>query len=287
MRRKSPPAPPPPPAESFVRREPFGTDPWIVGCVGQPDLLRCLVVAPPDYCDILEVRIDLLNAGGPDSHIPGGPAPDPDLAMSDAEILDCCRAIAARGLPILATIRHASQGGKCRDDEARRRRRYYAFAEVAAAIDSELRLPGVTDAADFLRQFKADTGLHTVGSHHDFKMWPDRDLPELVSLARTANVSVWKLAAEMETRWSVEMGRRHILDCRDAGLRVAIQGMQPYGTICRATFIKTGSCCCYGAVGAELVLGQPTCQWLALHTGRIGPIPRCTQESLNKMVYGF
>jgi 3-dehydroquinate dehydratase type I len=270
-----------------VRRAPFGPDPWIVGCVGEPDLLCRCAEAIPDYCDLLEVRIDLLNAGGPDSPIPGTPPPDPVLGLPDDAILDCCRAIAAQGLPILATIRHASQGGKCRDDEDLRRRRYYLFATVAAAIDSELRIPGVPDAADFLRQYKTDTGLHTVGSHHDFRMWPDRDLPELVSLARSANVSVWKLAAEMETRWSVEMGRRHILDCRDAGLRVAIQGMQPYGTICRATFIKTGSCCCYGAVGAELVLGQPTCQWLALHTGRIGPIPRCTQESLNKMVYGF
>ena len=283
MRKKAPPAPPPP-AAPFVRRAPFGPDPWIVGCVGEPALLRECAAKAPDYCDLLEVRIDLLNAGGPDSPIPGAPPPDPALGMRDEEILDCCRAIAAQGLPVLATIRHRSQGGKWDGSEEARHARYHAFAAVASSIDIELRAPG---APEFLRRFKADTGLHTIGSHHDFKMWPDRDLPELVALARTAEVSVWKLAAEMETRWSVERGLRHIRECQDAGLRVAIQGMQPYGTICRATFVKTGSCCCYGAIGAELVLGQPTCQWLALHTGRIGPIPRCTQETLNKMVYGF
>lgn len=282
MARKPPP-PLPPPAMPFVRRAPFGGEPWIVGCVGEPALLRECAAKAPDFCDLLEVRIDLLSRGGPDGPVPGQ-TPDPSLGMADPEILDCCRAIAAQGLPILATIRHAAQGGKWQGEEAVRQGRYYAFAEVAAGIDSELRAPG---GVEFLRRFKADTGRHTVGSHHDFRMWPDRELPELMSLAANAKVSVYKLAAEIENRWAIEMAQRHIRECLDRGLRVGIQGMEPYGMICRASFIHTGSCCCYGAVGAELVIGQPTCRWLAEHTGRIGPTPRCTQASLHKMVYGF
>ena len=82
MSRKAP-APPPPPAEPFVRRAPFGPAPWIVGCVGEPALLRECAAKAPDFCDLLEVRIDLLNAGGPDSQIPGAPPPDPALGMAE------------------------------------------------------------------------------------------------------------------------------------------------------------------------------------------------------------
>jgi 3-dehydroquinate dehydratase type I len=267
VKKKTPPAPPPPPAAPFVRRAPFGPDPWIVGCIGEPDLLRACAATPPDFCDLVEIRLDLL----------GG--------MEDAEILDACRALSSNSLPVLATLRRADQGGRWDGPEADRHARLLALASTGAiaAVDLELLAPG---AVEFLRDFKAATGLHTVGSHHDFKRWPDDSLIDtLLDQAVAAGVSVFKLAANIENLWALEMALRTIRRAR-ARIPVSLQGMQPYGMACRAPFVHAGSCCVYGALGGELVIGQPTCRWLAERLGRLGPVPRCTQETLRRMLDG-
>ena len=272
MSRKSPSGPPPPPTPppptgTFVRRAPFGPDPWIVGCIGETALLRACVRNAPDFCDLAEVRIDLLDG------------------MDDDEILDACRALAAQSLPVLATLRHADQGGRWSGSERERRARLrrYADSGAVAAIDVELLSPGGTP---FLRELRDSTRIHTIGSHHDFRRWPDDDvLDHLLDFAVQSGVSVLKLAADIENRWAMEMALRYIR--RAAPLvPVSLQGMQPYGMACRAPFVRAGSCCAYGALGAELVIGQPTCRWLAEHLDRLGPAPRCTRESLRRMLDG-
>lgn len=244
----------------FVRRAPFGDEVWITGCVGDAEQVRNYARKIPDDCDLLELRLDLLKG------------------MEDAEAVEMCRAITRQGLPVLLTLRIQSEGGGWAGTAAQRRARLLPFLPAVAGIDVE----GLSDGAVEWMDELAKWPVARVLSYHNFDRWLREETQEKIYAQAVAlRPTLLKVAAVLETFWDVDMARRFV---KKAPVPMAFQGMGPLGIACRVPYTHSGSRCVYGALGAELVPGQPDCHWLAKMLGRLGDIPRRSKKSWHEIM---
>jgi 3-dehydroquinate dehydratase type I len=180
--------------------------------------------------DIVEVRLD--RTGRP-----------PDW-------LDRCKAIEARGKPVLLTVRLHSEGGEWPDDDEARLRIYEEGLSALAAVDVELGsviCPAVTRQAEKL-------GRVCLVSHHDFKKTPT--LAELESIVERAqqNGAVAKVATMIRNEADVDILRA--LLGRRGNRPLCVIGMGEAWKQTRVSFPKLGSCLTYGYLDKPTAPGQ-------------------------------
>ena len=154
-----------------IGKLPVGPPPRVVGTLSSVAALEKFARVPGETCDIAEVRLDRI-----------GPAATDWLGQA--------KAIEARGVPVILTLRLAADGGAWRRPDEERAGYFSLALENLAAIDVELQsrlLPRLAAAA---RQ----AGKTLIGSHHDFTKTPSVTALETLILEASRQVSVVKLA---------------------------------------------------------------------------------------------
>jgi len=149
------------------------------------------------------------------------------------------------GLPTIATIRLAAEGGAWTGDEAARLKLYEAVLPFVDGIDVELRTPE-TIAALAPRLRKA--GKLLIVSHHDLEATPAYEaLADLCRQAGRAGADIVKIAAIVRSDADAEILAR-LLDQKPAPHLVVI-GMGEKGLATRLAFPTRGSLFTFAAKG--------------------------------------
>jgi 3-dehydroquinate dehydratase-1 len=210
--------------------------------------LRTHAAAVRRHADIAELRIDQFARHDP------------------AYVADVCRAARDLGLPLIATVRAAGEGGATALDDARRLELFEAVAPLVDAVDIELRASicdRVVDLAD------ANDRLAIV-SHHDFRQTPpDADLAALFDAAALVDADVVKVAAHAASVGDTDRLLGFLRARRERGLIVI--GMGPYGVASRVFFPLLGSLITYGFVASAVAPGQLPLAELYAELSRYSP----------------
>ncbi|MGD0815712.1 MAG: type I 3-dehydroquinate dehydratase [Verrucomicrobiota bacterium] len=180
--------------------------------------------------DVVEVRLD--KTGCP-----------PDW-------LEQCKAIEARGKPVLLTVRLRSEGGEWPNDDEGRLQIYEQGLPALSAVDVELSsviCAAVTKQAERL-------GKVCLVSHHDFAKTPP--LAELESIVERAqqNGAVAKIATMIRSEADVDTLRS--LLSRRGKQPLCVIGMGNAWKQTRVSFPKLGSCLTYGYLDQPTAPGQ-------------------------------
>lgn len=205
----------------------------VVGSVPDWETWCRVVSADSVPCDWMELRVDALPQ----------PLPVPDLL------------VAKPAVPVLLTLRHASEGGLCEWDEAERQRLALELLPMARALDWELNM--LPSATALVRAAKA-AGVTLIASNHDFEKTPSLSLlQEREAAARAAGADIVKFAFRLHSAEDMMVGLELL---RRASGPMAVMGMGPLGPVSRLLYAQHGSCLIYGYIG-----NQPTApgQWSA------------------------
>jgi len=198
--------------------------------------------------DIFELRIDLFRD------------------RSANNVAAVCTEAAATGVPFIATVRSAEEGGEpglC-DDE--RRRLYAAALPDAAAVDIELRSP----LRDTIVAAAKSAGALSIVSHHDFAATPaDTDLDAMVTGGRSCGADIVKIAATAATPGE----RNRLLDLlrRHRNVPMIVIAMGPAGLASRVFFPLCGSLITYGFLDTAVAPGQMQIRDLRAALNLYGP----------------
>ncbi len=188
--------------------------------------------AKRDGADLLELRVDTFRR----------------LALEGLK-KDVMQA-RATGLPLLLTVRSATEGGSKGLDDQRRLLLYRELTPLVDAVDVEL---ASTIARDVVGVAKKK-GKKVVLSYHDFGSTPDdRRLRSLVGRARRLGADVVKIATTVKDR--DDLKRLTALLLKEEGLIVI--GMGKRGLVSRVFFPYLGSLLTYATVSAKTAPGQP------------------------------
>jgi 3-dehydroquinate dehydratase-1 len=194
-------------------------------------MLARLAVGVPRYCDIVEIRLDLI---GPDA----------------APWLEQAKAIEAQGFPVVVTIRLASEGGQWAQPDEARRPLFETALEHLSAADIELRSPLLTEVSTLARR----RHRALIVSHHDFVGTPStRELHHIVLKAADYGTVV-KVATVAQTEADVAALRE--LLSRKCPVPLCVLGMGPLGPQTRTELPKLGSCLTYGYLDVPVAPGQ-------------------------------
>lgn len=178
------------------------------------------------------------------------------------------REVAARfaGLPTLATIRIAAEGGGWSASEAERAKLFLALLDRVDAVDVELA------ARDVLAEVGAAAraaGRLVIASHHDFAATPAADaLSDVVARAAAAGADVVKIATLVRGPDDVRALARVLLEPAAIG-RIVI-GMGDAGLATRVLFPALGSLVTYAHVGRAHAPGQLPLDELVALLRRLG-----------------
>lgn len=198
-------------------------------------------------CDWMELRADALPA---------------DLPLTQV--------LAARPVvPVLLTVRHASEGGLRQWDEAERLRVAEQLLPMATALDWETaQLPYATD---LVQQAKA-AGVQLIASNHDFEKTPSLDvLLEREASARAAGADIVKFAFRLNSAEDMMVGVELL---RRATGPLAVMGMGPLGPVSRLLYAQHGSCLIYGFMGSTPTApGQWSSQQFRNALQNLEPVP--------------
>jgi len=181
--------------------------------------------------DVAELRVDLF------SHA------TPDAALATLGLF--------AGVPTLATVRHADEGGGFRGSEVERLALYRAFVPRVDAIDVEIasEIGGAVIAA------ARDAGKLAIASFHDFAKTPDRSaLDAIAAKGRALGADVVKIATAVAGTDDLRALARLLLERGDEGWIVI--GMGPRGVASRVLFPLLGSLVTYAATGTQTAPGQ-------------------------------
>ncbi len=157
-----------------------------------------------------------------------------------------------KAIPILATIRSSTEGGKWHDTDAARLDLYKKILPHVDAIDVELSSKSI--APDIVA---ATHALHkpVVLSFHDFEKTPPLDtLNSIARDARSAGADIVKIAAMCNTQDDVRTLTRFTLDHAREG--VVVIGMGPVGITTRVLLPALGSLFTFAAYGEGTAPGQ-------------------------------
>ena len=139
----------------------LGNVPRVVLCANgdSPAVAR----AAREGVDIIEARVDLFHR------------------LAPASVLSEVRALRRHRVPLIGTVRSASQGGAASITETRRLELYVMMAPLVEAMDVDLTAGAVADIMQVARSHKKTLML----SHHDFNGTPsDAALARIVDKAK-------------------------------------------------------------------------------------------------------
>jgi len=197
-----------------------------------------LLQAVADGMDVAEVRIDRFASTEP------------------ADVVEqVLRIGAVSGVPTLATIRSAAEGGRWKGSEQERAELFVAAVAVADGVDVELL---AVDVVEVVVALAHASGVVLVGSMHDFEGTPALDELEVVVVAgRAAGVEMVKVATTANTAADLavleQLTERHQAD------GVIVLGMGELGAESRVRLPGLGSRLAFAlAPGQEAVSGQMT-----------------------------
>jgi 3-dehydroquinate dehydratase-1 len=214
--------------------------PRVVGTVTRFETLTRLATAPMNSsgrapetgCDIVELRLDHVGA--------------------DAEGWQgACADLAAAGIPLILTLRHATEGGRWDGSNAERLDLLAPALGNVAALDVEI----LRDAVPPTVETAARTGTLVIGSYHHFERTPSTDeLEVLVNRGRDQGADIVKLATWIREPDDVVRLRRLVDDFSDT--LICVLGMGPLGAESRVTLPVAGSCLTYGFLDESAAPGQ-------------------------------
>ena len=210
----------------------LGVTPRVVGTVSRARTLAQLAGGTQRDCDIVEVRVDLI-----------GEAPE--------NWLEHARAIEARGLPVIVTIRLSNEGGQWKQSDEARLPLIEAALEHITAVDIELR----SSLLDKVSALACRHQRALIVSYHNFDKTPSVDELKAV-MAKAANYgTVVKVAtfAQAEN----DLATLRALFNENCSAALCVLGMGPLGSQTRIEFPKLGSCFTYGYLDEPVAPGQP------------------------------
>lgn len=169
-----------------------------------------------------------------------------------------------KDLPLLITVRHASEGGEARIPDAERAAIYEALLPCSELVDIELRsMKRLKATAKAARR----AGVGVVVSYHNFRATPSRaKLIDIIKKARAAGADVVKVAAHVEG--TGELKRLAGLLVENDGLVVIAMGEA--GVSSRVFFPALGSLITYGSVTASTAPGQLPLKFIKKELARYG-----------------
>jgi 3-dehydroquinate dehydratase-1 len=195
--------------------------------------------------DVAELRVDLFASCEP------------------AHVLAVLPAFA--GVPLLATIRCAAEGGGWKGAEGDRLALYRALLPHAGAVDVEIASAIARDACAAARE----AGVLAIGSFHDFARTPDTAaLEDVVARGRALGADVVKIATAVAGPQDLRALARVLVAHDDVGL-IAI-GMGERGAASRALFPALGSLVTYASVETRTAPGQLPLEELVALLRRLG-----------------
>jgi 3-dehydroquinate dehydratase-1 len=209
----------------------LGAELRVVGTVSQADTLAKLAGAGTPDCDIVEVRLDLIGADTPGW-------------------LEQAKAIEAQGLPVIVTVRLATEGGKWTQSDDARLPLFQTALEHLSAADIESRSPLLEKVSALaVRHKKA-----LIVSHHDFQKTPPAD--ELRQMIRKASNhgAIVKIATLVQT--DADLATLRELLSEKQQVHICLLGMGKLGPQTRTLFPKLGSCLTYGYLDVPVAPGQ-------------------------------
>jgi len=177
-------------------------------------------------------------------------------------------AVAARfaGVPTLATIRIAAEGGGWTASEAERTKLFLALLGGVDAVDVEL---AAREVLAEVGPAARSAGRLVIASHHDFAATPPAAaLADVVARAAAAGADVVKIAALVRGPDDVRALARVLLEPAAIG-RIVI-GMGDAGLATRVLFPALGSLVTYAHVGRATAPGQLPLDELVALLRRLG-----------------
>jgi 3-dehydroquinate dehydratase-1 len=200
--------------------------PFVVGSFSDATALRGAGPAPLlNACDLAEIRLDLLAAGGDE--------PDTRLWAH------------LKGVPLLFTARRQEEGGATASTLAQRMAWLERTLGDAAAVDLEVAI--LTDTAEFRAKLK-ERGIPLVASFHDFEGMPSPTLLEQkVDEAKAAGADIFKVAARIQQIDDLTTLVNFLKT--DHGIPKSVMGMGPLGPVSRLLCAQYGSVLNYGYLG--------------------------------------
>ncbi len=209
--------------------------PRVVVAVDDTVDIRALQQALQAGADIVEVRID-------------------KFSDTTTEVV-CEKLQAFQGMPVLATIRYATEEGEWQGNEAERLALFQAILPHVDAIDIEI---NATEIRDAVIAAAKTAGKTVIASFHNFKATPSlEDLQATAQAGRDAGADIIKVAVFCDTPSDLHTLAQFTLDANDAPV-VSI-GMGPAGAVSRIFFPALGSCLTYTFLGVPTAPGQLNC----------------------------
>lgn len=198
--------------------------PLTVGSFGNAAaLLQCKADEVRAACDLAEIRLDLLEAGG--------------VACSARPWASL------ESVPLLFTARRAEEGGAGPFDTSNRRRMLESALADASLVDIEL-----ASAAE-LRDLPGNAGVPWVASWHDFEGRPDSfdRLPDLARRAHDEGAACFKAAIRLHR--PSDLARLGEFLSSPSPLPLSVMGMGPLAPVSRLLAAQCGSVLNYGFLG--------------------------------------
>ena len=209
----------------------LGLAPKVVGTVSQPGTLAKLAAGVERQCDIVELRLDLLGT-------------------ANSDWLAAAQSIEAQGLPVVVTIRLASEGGQWTRPDAERFPIFEAALSQLTAADIEFRSP-------LLEKLSALAARHQkalIISYHDFERTPPvAELRQVIRKAANYGTVV-KIATLTQTE--ADLAALRELFTEQCSASVCLLGMGALGPVSRTILPRLGSCLTYGYLDAPVAPGQ-------------------------------
>jgi len=203
------------------------SQPKVVGSFGNAkSLAEAGLAAIREACDVVEIRLDLLEAEG---------------------ILTCTRPWAhLEGLPLLFTARIADEGGAGNLGVARRLELLAGVLGEAALIDVEL--ASAREMESILVRIQ-ETGVPWVASWHDFQGLTDSfdRIPAMAEKAANAGAACFKAAVRLHA--AKDVARLAGLLKSVEGIPLSLMGMGPLAPVSRLLCAQYGSVLNYGFIG--------------------------------------
>ncbi len=207
-----------------------GKAPRVVATLASVDAMKRFEALPTKPCDIAEVRLDLIG-------------PEKDW-------LPTAMNIQKAGIPIILTLRAASEGGKWSGSEAERLTILKNAMPYVAAADVELK----SGLAQALAKSSGGDSRPVIVSFHDFGR-----TPPLEALMTIANEALkYGAVAKLSTMVVSDKDLRILQQLLSGNWHrpVCIIGMGERGSQSRIDFARRGSCLTYGYFETPVAPGQ-------------------------------
>lgn len=160
---------------------------------------------------------------------------------------------AFEGLPVLATVRSAAEGGGWTGSEEARLEVFRAVAPLVDAVDVELSSREIL--ADVIAAARAHDALAIV-SYHNFDHTPDgAELAEVARAAKEAGADVVKISTMANSNADLKVLASLLVNADDDSKMIVI-AMGEIGTASRIFFPALGSLVTYTFIGHQPTSGQ-------------------------------